>query len=146
MRSVLLLSMKIRLLVFFSTVLLLLTTGGHARSEDNPHGDVFKNRPVPAVVDFNRDVRPVLSEKCFQCHGADEKARKAKLRLDVRAEALKERDGTVAVKPKDADNSEVMKRILSTDPDEVMPPPTEGHALSPRETEIVRKWISQGAA
>src|SRR5262245_26750468 len=92
-------------------------------AEENPHGDVFKNRPVPAVVDFNRDVRPVLSEKCFQCHGADEKARKAKLRLDVRAEAVKERDGAFAVKPKDAGGSEVVKRILSTDPDEVMPPP-----------------------
>jgi hypothetical protein len=119
---------------------------GISRAEENPHGDVFKNRPVPAVVDFNRDVRPVLSEKCFQCHGADEKARKAKLRLDVRAEAVKDRDGTVAVKPKDADGSEVMKRILSTDPDEIMPPPKEGHALSSREIEIVKKWITQGAA
>src|SRR5258706_55773 len=102
----------------WSIAVSLLTAVGIARAGENPHGDVFKNRPVPAVVDFNRDVRPVLSEKCFQCHGADEKARKAKLRLDVRAEALKERDGTVAVKPKDADGSEVMKRILSTDPDE----------------------------
>src|SRR6476620_7934577 len=93
----------------------LLMAGSVVRAEENPHGDVFKNRPVPAVVDFNRDVRPVLSEKCFQCHGADEGARKAKLRLDIRAEAVRERDGAVAVKPKDADGSEVMKRILSTD-------------------------------
>jgi hypothetical protein len=114
-------------------------------AEENPHGDVFKNRPVPAVVDFNRDVRPVISEKCYSCHGADEESRKAKLRLDVRAEAVKEHKGTFAVKPKDAENSEVMKRILSTDPDEVMPPPEHGHALSTREIEILRKWITQGA-
>lgn len=123
----------------------LLMVGGLARAEENPHGDVFKNRPVPAVVDFNRDVRPVLSEKCYHCHGADEGSRKAKLRLDLRAEAVKERDGAFAVKPKDAEASEVMKRILSTDPDEVMPPPKEGHALTARETEIVKKWIAQGA-
>jgi hypothetical protein len=123
----------------------LLTLGLFARAEENPHGDVFKNRPVPAIVDFNRDVRPVLSEKCYHCHGADEGSRKAKLRLDVRTEAVKDRDGTIAVKPKDPDNSEVMRRILSTDPDEVMPPPKEGHALSARETEIIKKWITQGA-
>src|SRR5215207_7644917 len=82
---------------------LLMMVAGFLHAEENPHGDVFKNRPVPAVVDFNRDVRPVLSEKCFQCHGADDKARKAKLRLDVRTEAVKERDGGFAVKPKDAD-------------------------------------------
>lgn len=114
-------------------------------AEENPHGDVFRNRPVPAVVDFNRDVRPVLSEKCYHCHGADEESRKAKLRLDLREEAVRDRDGSFVVKPKDAEHSEVMARILTKDPDEVMPPPEHGHALTPREIEILRKWITQGA-
>ncbi len=124
---------------------LTLAAGSMLRAEENPHGDVFKNRPVPAVVDFNRDVRPVLSEKCYHCHGADEGSRKAKLRLDVRDEAVKDRDGAFAVKPKDVEHSDVMARILSKDPDEVMPPPEHGHALTAREIEIVRKWIAQGA-
>ncbi|RBP35211.1 cytochrome c [Roseimicrobium gellanilyticum] len=119
--------------------------GQMLHAEENPHGDVFKNRPVPAIVDYNRDVRPIISEKCFHCHGADESSRKAKLRLDLRDEAVKDHKGTFAVKPKDPDNSEVMKRILTKDPDEVMPPPEHGHALSARETEILRKWIAQGA-
>ena len=127
------------------TALLLSFAAGVTHAEDNPHGDVFKNRPVPAVVDFNRDVRPVLSEKCYHCHGADEGSRKAKLRLDVRAEAVKARDGSFAIKPKDAEGSDVMTRIVTKDPDEVMPPPKEGHPLSAREIEIMRKWIAQGA-
>lgn len=127
------------------TVTVFSLAGSLALAEDNPHGDVFKNRPVPAVVDFNRDVRPVLSEKCYHCHGADEGSRKAKLRLDIRAEAVKERDGSFAIKPKDAEGSDVMTRILTKDPDEVMPPPKEGHPLTPREIEIMRKWIAQGA-
>lgn len=136
-----------RLLPFPATIALMLGMSGLMllRAEENPHGDVFKNRPVPAIVDYNRDVRPVISEKCFHCHGADESSRKAKLRLDLRDEAVKDHKGTFAVKPKDPDNSEVMKRILTKDPDEVMPPPKEGHALSTREIEIMRKWIAQGA-
>jgi len=118
---------------------------GSPRAEENPHGDVFKNRPVPAVVDFNRDVKPFFSERCYHCHGPDEKARKAKLRLDLREDAVKERDGSFAISPKQPDSSEVMKRIVSSDPDEVMPPPKDGKPLSAREIEIMKKWIAQGA-
>ena len=71
-----------------------------------------------APVDFARDVRPILSTQCFQCHGPDEKARKAKLRLDVRDEAVK----AGALVPGKPDESELYKRICSTDPDERMPP------------------------
>ncbi|WP_009958419.1 DUF1553 domain-containing protein [Verrucomicrobium spinosum] len=116
-----------------------------ALAEENPHGDVFKNQPVPAVVDFNKDVRPIISAKCYHCHGADEGSRKAKLRLDLRDEAIKDRDGVHAIKPGDAGASDIMARILTTDPDEVMPPPKEGHALTSREIEVMKKWINQGA-
>lgn len=115
------------------------------RAEESPHGDFFKNQPVPSVVDFNRDVKPFLSEKCYHCHGPDEKARKAKLRLDVRTDAVKERKDGAAIRPKDAEASEVIKRITSTDSDEIMPPPKDGKPLSAREIEILRKWIAQGA-
>src|SRR3954449_1461429 len=85
-------------------------------------------------VDFNYDIRPILSAKCFHCHGTDEKARKAKLRLDLRPEALREREGTRAIVPGDPSASEAIARITSNDPEEVMPPPKEGEPLKPRET------------
>lgn len=116
-----------------------------ARAEDNPHGDIFSNKPVPAVVDFNRDVRPIISSKCFHCHGPDEESRKAKLRLDSRDEAVKEVKGVFAIKPGDLAASELVARITSTDGEEVMPPPKEGHALTTREVEVIKKWIIQGA-
>jgi Planctomycete cytochrome C len=73
--------------------------------------------PEP-TADFSRDIRPILSDRCFACHGPDEQARKAKLRLDVRAEALKK-----AIVPGDAVKSPLFQRIMSEDEDEVMPPP-----------------------
>ena len=96
-------------------------------------------------VDFRRDVLPVISSKCFHCHGPDEKARKAKLRLDVREDALLDRDGLRAVVPGDPAKSEMILRITSKDEEEVMPPPKEDKPLTAAEAEILRKWIAQGA-
>jgi len=96
-------------------------------------------------VDFNYDIRPIISAKCFQCHGPDEKARKAKLRLDLREEALKEHEDGRTIVPGDLKASALIARITSTDPDEVMPPPKEDHALSAPEIELLKKWIAQGA-
>ena len=96
-------------------------------------------------VDFRRDVLPVISSKCFHCHGPDEKARKAKLRLDVREDALLDRDGLRAVVPGDPAKSEMMLRITSKDEEEMMPPPKEDKPLTAAEAEILRKWIAQGA-
>src|SRR6185436_14518387 len=80
-----------------------------------------------AEIRFNRDVRPILSDRCFSCHGPDARARKAKLRLDVREAAVAARDENEhAILPGKPDESLLVKRIFSTDPDEVMPPP-ESH-------------------
>jgi Protein of unknown function (DUF1553)/Protein of unknown function (DUF1549)/Planctomycete cytochrome C/F5/8 type C domain len=100
---------------------------------------------LAAPVDFNREVRPIISEKCFACHGPDDAARKAKLRLDIRDVALKEREGVRAIVPGKPDDSELMVRILSKDPDEMMPPPKEHHEISPAEIDIFRRWITEGA-
>lgn len=98
------------------------------------------------AVDYGKQILPIISQKCFHCHGQDEKSRKAKLRLDVREDAIKERkDGTFAIKPGDLSNSELVKRITSTDPDEVMPPPKEAHPVNAQEAALVKKWIQEGA-
>ena len=96
-------------------------------------------------VDFNYDIRPIISAKCFHCHGPDEKSRKAKLRLDLRDEALKERDGVRAIVPGDLNQSALIERITTTDRDEVMPPPKEDHPLSAAEIALFKKWIAEGA-
>jgi hypothetical protein len=96
-------------------------------------------------VDFVRDVQPVLSAKCYHCHGPDEKARKAELRLDLRDEALREQDGVRAIVPGKLEASDLWVRITSKDPEEVMPPPKEHHTLTPAEVDVFRRWISDGA-
>ncbi|HET6408310.1 MAG TPA: DUF1549 domain-containing protein, partial [Chthoniobacteraceae bacterium] len=98
-----------------------------------------------APVDFNREIRPIISEKCFHCHGPDKESRKAKLRLDLRDEALKDRDGIRAIVPGRPDDSDLIVRIASKDPDEVMPPPKEHHEMSAKEIEVLRRWITEGA-
>ena len=93
------------------------------------------------VVNFNRDIRPLLSDRCFACHGPDANARQAELRLDVKDEAL----GHV-IEPGDAGASELISRITSDDPDERMPPTDSRKTpLSSREIELIRRWIDQGA-
>ncbi len=91
-------------------------------------------------LDFNRDVRPILSANCFACHGPDEKGRKAKLRLDMREEAVKE-----AIVPGDSAKSEVVARIHATDPDEIMPPPESHKKLTKKQKETLARWIDEGA-
>ena len=98
------------------------------------------------TIDFAAQVRPIISAKCFHCHGPDDSSRKAKLRLDIRDEAIKARsDGTFAIKPGSLEQSELARRISSKDPDDVMPPPKEGHPLTADEIGTLKKWIQQGA-
>ncbi len=99
----------------------------------------------PARVGFNRDIRPILSDKCFLCHGPDAAHRKAKLRFDVEADAKRDRDGHRAIADGDSAGSELVRRITSADPDERMPPPESGKELDAREIELLRRWIDQGA-
>jgi len=97
-------------------------------------------------LDFNRDVRPILSDRCFSCHGPDSEDRQAGLRLDVRDEVIAALDsGLVAVVPGDPAKSEIVARITSTDPDVVMPPPRLNKPITPAEAEILKRWIAEGA-
>ena len=96
-------------------------------------------------VDYNRDIRPVLSRNCFSCHGPDEESRKAGLRLDVREGALAERKGVPAIVPGKRGESELYARLVTTDQDEIMPPADSGHELTAEEIEYIGKWIDGGA-
>jgi cytochrome c553 len=99
----------------------------------------------PAVrkgVDFNSEIRPILANQCYQCHGPDEKARKAKLRLDVREEAIK----AGAIVPGKPDESEFVTRICSSDPDTKMPPVnSKKPAFTPDQIALLKRWIAEGA-
>src|SRR5881397_2785344 len=104
-----------------------------------------KKQSVTEPVDFSSQIRPLISSKCFSCHGPDESSRKAKLRLDLRDEAIKDHKGTRAIVPGDAASSEMVRRITATDPDDVMPPPKTGRTLSAVEIDLLKRWIQQGA-
>jgi hypothetical protein len=98
--------------------------------------------PLPAKIEFNRDVRPILSDNCYYCHGNDPKHREADLRLDLRDEAVKAK----AFLPGNAKDSELVSRILTEDEDDLMPPPDSHKKLTQRQKDILKKWIEQGAA
>lgn len=97
-------------------------------------------------VNFNRDVRPILSDNCFACHGFDAKERKAGLRLDVPEGAFKPGDGgEVPIKPGSPDASTIWQRIITTDADDLMPPPDSHKKLTPEQRAILKRWIEEGA-
>ncbi|MFM9964108.1 MAG: DUF1553 domain-containing protein [Planctomycetaceae bacterium] len=99
-----------------------------------------------APIDFNRDIRPILSNRCWKCHGPDEKERQAGLRFDSRDGVLaKLESGKVAVVVGKPDESELIRRILSSDETERMPPAGQGKPLEVREVELLRAWVQQGA-
>lgn len=99
--------------------------------------------PVEAAegkVSYNFEVRPILASKCFSCHGSDPRNRKGDLRLDTFADAT-----ASVIKPGKPDESEVLLRVLSTDPDDVMPPPEKHQELTSAQKDVLRRWISEGA-
>ncbi|MEO8494261.1 MAG: PSD1 and planctomycete cytochrome C domain-containing protein [Planctomycetota bacterium] len=97
------------------------------------------------TVSFNRDIRPLLSDNCFQCHGPDENKREAGLRLDVREEAVAQRDAGPAISPGQPAASELIKRINHDDPEMRMPPADSERALTPEQRHLLENWIAQGA-
>ncbi len=97
------------------------------------------------AVEFNRDIRPILSSNCFDCHGFDGKHRKAELRLDTLEGATADHNGAVAIKPGDLDGSELWNRVTSDDPEVVMPPPSTKKTLTAAQKDLLKRWIEQGA-
>jgi hypothetical protein len=106
----------------------------------------FCGKPLADEVKFRSDILPLLSENCFNCHGPDAGTRKSGLRLDLREAALAPAEsGKTAIVPGDPDASEIIARILSEDPDEMMPPPDSKKSLPPHALGTFRKWIKEGA-
>jgi hypothetical protein len=98
---------------------------------------------APGPIDFSREILPILSQNCFTCHGPDSQARKADLRLDVKESALRATDAVIV--PGNSGESELIARISSRDPAEVMPPPKSGKKLSSAQIDALTKWVDQGA-
>src|SRR5437879_1324707 len=122
---------------FFRLVWLIpfLPLPGGARA-DEPTGH---NANKPAPILFSRDISPIISENCLRCHGPDEKARKAKLRLDTR-------EGVAGVVvPGKSTQSELIRRVTAGSEDDVMPPPSSKRKLTTQQKEVLRRWVDQGA-
>ncbi len=99
-----------------------------------------------APVDFNREVQPILSDNCYHCHGPDSSSRKAGLRLDLQEAAFAGgKSGLASIVPGKPDESELIARIVSHDPEEIMPSPDSNKTLSAAQKDILRRWISEGA-
>jgi len=131
---------------FYYTFLVLLSISS-CQKNNNDYVKIPEKK-VPKIVDYNFDVRPILSDKCFNCHGPDAKKRSADLRLDTSEGAyskLKETPNKYAIVPNKPKESEVYNRIISKDTMQVMPPPDSHLSLSNYEKKIIKKWIEQGA-
>lgn len=105
-------------------------------------------KAIPDKIDFNFHVKPILSDRCFTCHGPDGNARKENLRFDTKEgafAALGKSKDHFAIVPNDVENSTLINRIFSVDPEEIMPPPESNLTLTNYEKEILKKWIEQGA-
>ena len=131
------------LIIAFAFIWLLIWSNNRAGASV----DGFK--ALPKQISFNFHVKPILSDKCFTCHGPDAIKREAGLRFDIETSAkseLPESPGKFAILPGETDASELVKRIFSSDPDIQMPPADSNLKLTEEEKEILKKWIAQGAA
>ncbi|HVX59029.1 MAG TPA: DUF1553 domain-containing protein [Pirellulales bacterium] len=110
-----------------------------------PQGTHALHASEQGAVSYNRDVRPILSDNCFRCHGPDSASRQAELRLDQHDSAIQDRDGLRAITPGKSAESEVFRRLTTSDPGERMPPTDSGQTLTAEERETIRRWIDAGA-
>ncbi|MEY2408621.1 MAG: hypothetical protein QOF48_1291, partial [Verrucomicrobiota bacterium] len=102
--------------------------------------------PAPAKISFTDQIKPLLSDRCFKCHGPDEKTREAGLRLDTAEGLFKALDnGVFVVKPGSVAGSELLRRITTRDPDDKMPPPKSRLSLTDAEVALLKRWVEQGA-
>ena len=103
-------------------------------------------RAAERPIDYLRDIRPLLADNCFNCHGPDEASRKGKYRLDLRESALKGgRSGLAGIVPNNPEGSEIIRRLTTDDASEVMPPPKTGKKLNAAQIDLLKRWIAQGA-
>lgn len=105
----------------------------------------FSSALSAAAIDFSRDIQPILSDKCYFCHGPDAKERKGDLRLDVEKDAKAVKDGVTAILPGKSHESSLIERIFSSDPDEVMPTPKSNRTLTDAQKQLLKQWIDEGA-
>ncbi|MBS0205742.1 MAG: PSD1 domain-containing protein [Planctomycetes bacterium] len=101
--------------------------------------------PIPPVIEFNRDVRPILAENCYACHGPDANKREAELRLDTEAGLFGKGSQKPPVIPRKLDDSELIQRVASAKTDHIMPPVDSGKKLTPRDIAVLKSWVEQGA-
>jgi hypothetical protein len=135
--------MKIRYLIFSFLLLISIAFYQISCTESSA-----KSTDIPETIDYNFHIRPILSDRCFKCHGPDPKTREADLRLDTPEglyAALKDNPKAHVVLKGEPSKSELYNRLLSKDPDIVMPPPSENLNLEPHEIKLIEKWIKQGA-
>src|SRR5438093_5853048 len=105
----------------------------------SPGNRLYAVAGATGTVDFTRDIRPILSDNCYQCHGPDEKVRKAKLRLDTKDGAFRVKDQKAVIVPGKSAESELIRRVSNPDPDEVMPPPKSNRKLTAAQIELLRR-------
>jgi len=139
------LAMSLRL--GYVSLVLCLIFGGATWKADRSFGqEVATANRTPSAkpndIDFSRDIRPILSDTCFKCHGPDDTTREADLRLDTEEGVFDEGE---VVYSGDLENSELYQRLITNDHDQLMPPPESGRKLTPEQIELIKKWIEQGA-
>ncbi|MCB1237452.1 MAG: DUF1553 domain-containing protein [Verrucomicrobiae bacterium] len=129
------------------TALLAQTSGGSQKRPPTPFVQAAAGaEPGEGEVSFNRDIRPILSDNCFACHGPDARARKADLRLDKEESAIaRDADAEAPIVPGDPEASEFFQRLVTSDPDDLMPPADSHKHLTPQQIALFRRWIESGA-